>query len=98
MSVNKFSENGGQGQNGWSEPPTTPIGKDELALKRHRYFTELLDAAQAAIDQRVCSNPMGPMIADILSPTTQHASSTNSKFSKLLIFIFKALLCMLSQI
>lgn len=79
MSVNEFSENGGQGQNGWSEPPTTPIGKDELALKRHRYFTELLDAAQAAIDQRVCSNPMGPMIAEIMNPP-QHVPSTNSKF------------------
>ncbi|CAO1407767.1 unnamed protein product [Diamesa hyperborea] len=74
------SENGGQGQNGWSEPPTTPIGKDELALKRHRYFTELLDAAQAAIDQRVCSDPKGPinpMIADILNPP-QHIPPTNT--------------------
>lgn len=80
--LNEFSENGGQGQNGWSEPPTTPIGKDELALKRHRYFTELLDAAQAAIDQRVCSDPKGPinpMIADILNPP-QHIPPTNSKF------------------
>ena len=74
-----YSESSGQGQNGWSEPPTTPIGKDELALKRHRFFAELLDAAQAAIDHRVCFNPMGPVVAD-LTPLDSDATTTNSKF------------------
>lgn len=42
------------------EPPVTPIGRDELALKRHRLFVELLAAAQAATDHRVRFNPLGP--------------------------------------
>lgn len=45
------------------EPPVTPIGRDELALKRHRFFAELLAAAQAATDHRVRFNPLGPDFA-----------------------------------
>lgn len=45
------------------EPPVTPIGRDELALKRHRFFAELLSAAQAAADHRVRFNPLGPDFA-----------------------------------
>lgn len=45
------------------EPPVTPIGRDELALKRHRFFAELLTAAQAAADHRVRFNPLGPDVA-----------------------------------
>ena len=45
------------------EPPVTPIGRDELALKRHRFFSELLSAAQAAAEHRVRFNPLGPDIA-----------------------------------
>ncbi|KAJ6648532.1 Adenylyl cyclase-associated protein 1, partial [Pseudolycoriella hygida] len=45
------------------EPPVTPIGRDELALKQHRFFAELLSAAQAAADHRVRFNPLGPEIA-----------------------------------
>lgn len=45
------------------EPPVTPIGRDELALKRHRFFAELLSAAQAATDHRVRFNPLGPDFA-----------------------------------
>lgn len=44
------------------EPPVTPIGRDELALKRHRFFTDLLSAAQAAAEHRVCFDPLGPNI------------------------------------
>lgn len=46
------------------EPPTTPIGRDELALKRHRFFSDLLEAAQAAIEHRVRFDPLGPFVAD----------------------------------
>lgn len=35
------------------EPPVTPIGRDELALKRHRFFSDLLSAAQTAAEHRV---------------------------------------------
>ncbi|EAA43629.4 AGAP010175-PA [Anopheles gambiae str. PEST] len=35
---------------GIMEPPTTPIGRDELALRRHRFFSELLNAAHAAVE------------------------------------------------
>ncbi len=45
------------------EPPVTPIGRDELALKRHRFFADLLSAAQAAADHRVRFNPLGPDFA-----------------------------------
>lgn len=44
------------------EPPVTPIGRDELALKRHRFFTDLLSAAQAAAEHRVCFDPLDPNI------------------------------------
>lgn len=39
-----------------STPPTTPL--DELALKRHRFFADLIDAAHAAIDHRVRFDPL----------------------------------------
>lgn len=45
------------------EPPTTPIGRDELALRRHRFFADLLTAAQAAAEHRVRFDPF-PSIAD----------------------------------
>lgn len=47
------------------EPPTTPIGRDELALKRHRFFSDLLEAAQAAMEHRVRFDPLGPFVADV---------------------------------
>lgn len=45
------------------EPPTTPIGRDELALRRHRFFSELLSAAHAAVEHRVRFDPLGPIVA-----------------------------------
>ncbi|GAB0091850.1 hypothetical protein DMENIID0001_067360 [Sergentomyia squamirostris] len=51
---------------GVQEPPVTPIGRDELALKRHRFFSELLTAAQAAVEHRVRFDPLGPDVADDL--------------------------------
>lgn len=46
------------------EPPATPIGRDELALKRHRFFSDLLTAAQAASEHRVRFDPLGPIVSD----------------------------------
>lgn len=48
---------------GLLEPPVTPIGRDELALKRHRFFADLLTAAQAAAEHRVRFDPLGPVVA-----------------------------------
>jgi hypothetical protein len=47
-------------EGGILEPPTTPIGRDELALRRHRFFSDLLTAAQAAVEHRVRFDPIGP--------------------------------------
>lgn len=48
---------------GIQEPPATPIGRDELALRRHRFFSELLTAAQHANEHRVRFDPLGPVVA-----------------------------------
>lgn len=53
-----------QEQGGTQEPPATPVGKDELALRRHRFFSELMTAAQAAAEHRVSFDPLGPVVAD----------------------------------
>lgn len=45
-----------------STPPTTPL--DCLALKRHRFFNELLGAAQSAAEHRVRFDPLGPFVAE----------------------------------
>uniref|UniRef100_A0A182T6M5 CAP N-terminal domain-containing protein n=1 Tax=Anopheles maculatus TaxID=74869 RepID=A0A182T6M5_9DIPT len=52
-------------EGGIMEPPTTPIGRDELALRRHRFFSELLNAAHAAVEHRVRFDPLGPEIAKV---------------------------------
>lgn len=53
-----------QERGGTQEPPATPVGKDELALRRHRFFSELMTAAQAAAEHRVSFDPLGPVVAD----------------------------------
>lgn len=45
-------------------PPTTPL--DELALKRHRFFADLIDAAHAAIEHRVRFDPLGPTVNEVI--------------------------------
>ncbi|XP_032591799.1 adenylyl cyclase-associated protein 1 isoform X1 [Drosophila grimshawi] len=40
-------------ENGCIEPPVTPVGRDELELKRQRLYTELLRAAHAAVEHSV---------------------------------------------
>lgn len=44
-------------------PPATPVGKDELALRRHRLFSEIIDLTQHASEHRVKFDPFGPVIA-----------------------------------
>lgn len=62
---NVFEESGvaveGEGPR---EPPATPVGRDELALRRHRFFSELVCAARAAVEHRVRFDPLGPVVAD----------------------------------
>lgn len=43
---------------GMSEPPVTPVGRDELALRRHRFFADLMAASQTT--HRVRFDPRGP--------------------------------------
>lgn len=63
FSLEHFREDGGI-----QEPPVTPVGRDELALKRHRLFSELLAAAQAAAEHRVRFNPWGPNVLQQQDP------------------------------
>ncbi|XP_041775782.1 uncharacterized protein LOC121595685 isoform X2 [Anopheles merus] len=58
-------------EGGIMEPPTTPIGRDELALRRHRFFSELLNAAHAAVEHRVRFDPLGPEVAKV--PTEEES-------------------------
>lgn len=50
------------GCSGMQEPPATPIARDELALRRHRFFSDLLQAAQNSSEHRVRFDPLGPMV------------------------------------
>ncbi|XP_058056831.1 uncharacterized protein LOC131208197 [Anopheles bellator] len=60
-------------EGGIMEPPTTPIGRDELALRRHRFFSELLNAAHAAVEHRVRFDPLGPEIAKVQTEETEES-------------------------
>lgn len=70
------------------EPPTTPIGRDELALRRHRFFSDLLNAAHAAVEHRVRFDPLGPIVAkeeeDEVYPGSD-ASNCETLFSWMLL-------------
>lgn len=59
-----FEENPLTGEAGSKEPPATPVGRDELALRRHRFFSDLVCAARAAVEHRVRFDPLGPIVAD----------------------------------
>ncbi|EZA47835.1 Adenylyl cyclase-associated protein [Ooceraea biroi] len=50
-----------EGCSGMQEPPATPVARDELALRRHRFFSDLLQAAQST-EHRVRFDPLGPMV------------------------------------
>ncbi|XP_032677722.1 uncharacterized protein LOC116847144 isoform X1 [Odontomachus brunneus] len=59
-----LEKNGEHVQEGWSgmqEPPATPVARDELALRRHRFFSELLQVAQNT-EHRVRFDPLGPRV------------------------------------
>lgn len=58
-----FSDDQSEEIGGIQEPPATPVGKDELALRRHRFFSELLKASQNPNTHRVRFDPLGPVIA-----------------------------------
>ncbi|XP_015119193.1 adenylyl cyclase-associated protein 1 [Diachasma alloeum] len=47
---------------GMQEPPATPVAKDELALRRHRFFSDLIDATKHSAEHRVRFDPLGPLI------------------------------------
>lgn len=53
-----------EGESGPNDPPATPVGRDELALRRHRFFSDLVCAARAAIEHRVRFDPLGPVVAE----------------------------------
>lgn len=59
-----FEEIASTGEAGSKEPPATPVGRDELALRRHRFFSDLVCAARAAVEHRVRFDPLGPIVAD----------------------------------
>jgi hypothetical protein len=49
---------------GTAEPPATPVGRDELALRRHRFFADFVQAQQAGTEHRVRFDPLGPTVAE----------------------------------
>lgn len=53
----------GVDQEGPRDPPATPVGRDELALRRHRFYSDLVCAARAAVEHRVRFDPLGPVVA-----------------------------------
>nr|CAD7577741.1 unnamed protein product [Timema californicum] len=59
---------------GTTEPPATPVGRDELALRRHRFFSELLHVAQAGAEHRVHFDPLGPKVAAGADPDCEPRS------------------------
>ncbi|XP_039753187.1 adenylyl cyclase-associated protein 1 isoform X1 [Pararge aegeria] len=62
---------------GPGEPPATPVGRDELALRRHRFFSDLVCAARAAVEHRVRFDPLGPVVADSGSEV-EHTAAVQS--------------------
>ncbi|KAF5292958.1 hypothetical protein FQR65_LT11075 [Abscondita terminalis] len=50
---------------GTQEPPATPVGRDELALRRHRLFSDLINASHNASEHKVWFDPLGPIVAGV---------------------------------
>lgn len=64
------TDGSGEERGGNLEPPNTPIGRDELALKRHRFFSDLRTAAEAASEHRVRFDPLGPFFSELTANAT----------------------------
>lgn len=62
LSEEEDGEHDSEECSGMQEPPATPVARDELALRRHRFFSDLLHAAQNATEHRVRFDPLGPMV------------------------------------
>ncbi|OAD62310.1 Adenylyl cyclase-associated protein 1 [Eufriesea mexicana] len=62
LSEEEDGEHDSEECSGMQEPPATPVARDELALRRHRFFSDLLQAAQNATEHRVRFDPLGPMV------------------------------------
>ncbi|XP_029040513.2 adenylyl cyclase-associated protein 1 isoform X1 [Osmia bicornis bicornis] len=62
LSEEEDGEHDSEECSGMQEPPATPVARDELALRRHRFFSDLLHAAQNASEHRVRFDPLGPMV------------------------------------
>ncbi|XP_050349523.1 adenylyl cyclase-associated protein 1 isoform X2 [Nymphalis io] len=62
---------------GTREPPATPVGRDELALRRHRFFSDLVCAARGAVEHRVRFDPLGPLVAESGSEV-DHSAAVHS--------------------
>lgn len=62
--VFESSDGTGNAVDGSRDTPVTPVGRDDLALRRHRFFSDLVCAARAAVEHRVRFDPLGPVIAD----------------------------------
>lgn len=62
-----FEESAPSEEAGPRDPPATPVGRDELALRRHRFFSDLVCAARAAVEHRVRFDPLGPVISGNLN-------------------------------
>lgn len=70
------------------EPPATPVGRDELALKRHRMLSELLDTTENTKEHRVHFDPSGPRVAGGEQTTSSFLSFYQT------LFCFKNSRCM----
>ncbi|CAL7943475.1 unnamed protein product [Xylocopa violacea] len=62
LSEEEDGEHDSEECSGMQEPPATPVARDELALRRHRFFSDLLQAAQSATEHRVRFDPLGPKV------------------------------------
>ncbi|XP_066601138.1 microtubule-associated protein futsch-like isoform X1 [Prorops nasuta] len=60
--LSEEDEEGPNGVGGMQEPPATPVARDELALRRHRFVSDLLHAARTSTEHRVRFDPLGPMV------------------------------------
>ncbi|XP_043287435.1 adenylyl cyclase-associated protein 1 [Venturia canescens] len=62
LSQEEDDEKPSEGCDGMQEPPATPVARDELALRRHRFFSDLLQAARNTSEHRVHFDPLGPVV------------------------------------